>query len=1559
MDKQTLEPLLLLCTDRNIVAPLRTLFDSVGEAVQVEYEPSDWRLAMATRGPVERDFLWLTALPTSWPQHALSRLRTAAASAPGAITSFGAGVALADELTEGLNADQIDSLCYLLGERRLLDIDVLTNPTLIYVAAGNAQRTDRLLLCEHIYVGFDPAPTAVSGHIEIGADVRSRWPSPVPVDFEPIYPGLSEQPVVLHVLHDWGGGIARFVADLAESDPRRIHLALRARGSWATRRYGSSLELSLVDGGIILGNWPLSAAIGSISLTHPGYRELMAQVNQRYGIAAIIVSSLIGHSLDALETGLPTAVVAHDYFPLWPELHCNFGDVSRRFDAKERAETVAAMAANGLFGEHVPSFWQDIYDAYVQQLLKPELQMAAPSQSVIDNLARISPELKNKPIELIPHGLLPWPEPQPSVEADTDGPLRLLIPGRINGGKGLDLLLGALPELAEHAELYLLGCGKAGEALFGVGGVHIELDYRHDEFPQRVARIRPHAALLLSTVAESFSYTLSEVWSLGVVPLATRTGAFAERISDGDNGMLFAADARALITLVRGLARDRSPLDALRAALSPESMRSASEMAADYEAWLRVPAVPTTLAPRPPRSDDYRQLQLTAERDGLHRRAATLEAQTHSQQSQLEERAVWGYELDRRLRESTDWAHQLEEELEERGRQLRERNDCAQQLEQDLDERGAWGFELDRQLRERTDWAHQLQQELEERGRQLRQRNDWAQQLEQDLKERGDWGLELDRQLRECTDWAHQLQQDLAERDTVITQLGEQLRGSELTLEMSIEARQRLTADRQRLAADRQEKERIHLADIAALEAERNGLSLLNEELNLAKREILSSTSWRITAPLRRLVLGARRIIPGLNFRLARARALFGRLRGSLARRGLGGTIGRVSEEMRHSPPPETPPALNKPSKHPQAEFAPFGVPSSDQPKVSVIIPIYGKLAYTVTCLQSLAACADRSAMEIIVVDDCSPDDSADRLTAVDGLRLIRNEENLGFIGACNAGAAAARGEFLCFLNNDTAVQPGWMDALVDTFARHPKCGLAGSKLVYPDGRLQEAGGIIFSDGGGWNYGRFEQPNDPRFDYEREVDYCSGASILVRAELFDQFGGFDTLYKPAYYEDTDLAFKVRDAGLKVIYQPRSQVVHYEGISSGTDTSTGIKRFQPINQAKFLQRWADALTRQPEHDAEKVNLNCEHRVAGRILIIDATTPTPDQDSGSVRMMNLLRLLVSEGWKVVFFADNRAYVEGYSEAVRDLGVEVQFHPWLNDPVEFFRRRGGEFDAVMACRHYVASQYTELVRQYCPKARYLFDTVDLHYLREQRAAKIENDPALVKQAEATRKQELALIAAADITLVVSPTEKSLLATEAADARVEILSNIHTVPGRSVEFAERQGILFVGGFQHTPNVDAVLWFVSEIWPQVHQALPEAKFLIVGSRMPAEVEELGKQSGVVARGFVEELDPLLDGCRIAVAPLRYGAGVKGKVNSSMAHGQPVVMTQIAAEGMHLESGKHGLISDDPGEFAEAVIKLYTDPELWQVISDGGIANVRENFSLESALAALRGILYD
>ncbi len=255
-------------------------------------------------------------------------------------------------------------------------------------------------------------------------------------------------------------------------------------------------------------------------------------------------------------------------------------------------------------------------------------------------------------------------------------------------------------------------------------------------------------------------------------------------------------------------------------------------------------------------------------------------------------------------------------------------------------------------------------------------------------------------------------------------------------------------------------------------------------------------------------------------------------------------------------------------------------LPTSDQPKVSVIIPVYGKYATTYWCLDSLARTRCSTPYEVIVVDDCSPDATLQMLGTLEGVRVVRNTENLGFVRSCNAGADVARGEFLCFLNNDTRVTDGWLDALLGTFDDFPKAGMAGGMLMFPDGVLQEAGGTVFRDGNCSHYGRNRDPQRPEFNYARPVDYCSGACLALRASLFHQLGGFDLVYVPAYYEDTDLAFKVRAQGLEVIYQPACKVVHYEGVTHGRNPTIGLKRHQTLNRAKFVQRWAQELKAHP-------------------------------------------------------------------------------------------------------------------------------------------------------------------------------------------------------------------------------------------------------------------------------------------------------------------------------------------------------------------------------------------
>lgn len=641
------------------------------------------------------------------------------------------------------------------------------------------------------------------------------------------------------------------------------------------------------------------------------------------------------------------------------------------------------------------------------------------------------------------------------------------------------------------------------------------------------------------------------------------------------------------------------------------------------------------------------------------------------------------------------------------------------------------------------------------------------------------------------------------------------------------------------------------------------------------------------------------------------------------------------------------------------AEFAKaIAIPLTHKPMVTVIIPVYGEIDYTLRCLASIAAYPAQLAFEVIVVDDCSPDKSADTLAHVNGIRLIRNEKNQGFIRSCNTGATAAQGEYLYFLNNDTEVTPGWLDELVRTFEEFPGTGFAGSKLVYPDGRLQEAGGIIWQDASAWNFGRYQDPLLPMYNYAREVDYCSGASIMVPKVLFDELGGFDEHYLPAYCEDADLALKIRDKGYRVIYQPLSTVIHFEGVTSGTDTSKGTKAYQIDNTKKLYERWKNRLlTHQTEGmDVDNAKDRCATR---RVLVIDHCTPTANQDAGSLITFNMLLLLREMNFQVTFIPENDfLYRPEYTTALQRAGIEVLYAPYVTSVKQHVEEFGGRYALVFLFRPIVFERHFNSIRQYCPQAKVLFHTVDLHFLRMSRDATLQTDEAKHQAADDMKRLELSAICASHASIVVSTAELELLRTELPTAKLHVFPLIMDVQGTSKPFASRRDIVFIGGYQHAPNVDAVKYFVAEIMPLLRQRLPGVRFFAVGSNTPAELHALACED-VLISGFVDDLAPLLDKMRVSVAPIRYGAGIKGKIGSAMAVGLPVVATPLAAEGMSLMDGETILVAEGAKPFADAIAKLYQDESLWNQISQNGLVFAEKTWGAEAAWQALSVILDD
>jgi GT2 family glycosyltransferase len=831
--------------------------------------------------------------------------------------------------------------------------------------------------------------------------------------------------------------------------------------------------------------------------------------------------------------------------------------------------------------------------------------------------------------------------------------------------------------------------------------------------------------------------------------------------------------------------------------------------------------------------------------------------------------------------------------------------------------------------------------------RQLDAANHRLADADAELLRRAEWALGQQTLAESRTQWAYALEQELRQLQQIVATERTQFAEREAEWTASAESlQQRIVSGEEALRIAREHFEQELGEREGSLTRSEQVRAQLASELARAQAayaEISTSTFWRATQPLRQLAHALKQIGASLRFRIARARTLPPRLLRSLKLRGVKGTLTRIGAEFDTTPPVASTAILPA-----EAPFEIFEVPRAAKPVVSVVIPVYNKFDYTLRCLRALAALPDRTPWEAIVIDDGSSDETWERLQQIKGIRAERNPQNLGFIGASNRGVALARGTHILFLNNDTAIQPGAIDQLMATFRQHPDAGLVGAKLVYPDGRLQECGGIIFNDGSGWNYGRFGDPAQCEYQYVREVDYCSGAAILIPRALLDQLGGgFDPLYTPAYYEDTDLAFKVRGAGKRVYVQPAAVVVHYEGVSSGTDVTQGTKRYQVINQQKFLDRWREVLATHPA-PGTRIEHARSHRCRHRVLFIDATIPAPDQDSGSVRVINLLHVLQSLGAEVSFLTENRAWFEGYTPALQQMGVEALYHPYVADVPQWFAAHAERFDTFILSRHYVAVQYLALIRQHAPQAKVVFDTVDLHYLREQRAAALAGDSSLARAAEQTRAQELKLIADCDLSWVVSPAEQDLLASDAPGRPVAVVSNIYPVVGCRASFAERADLIFVGGFQHTPNVDAMRWFVAEVWPRVAEKLPDCLLNIVGSKMPSEIAALAGPR-VIVHGYVPSVEPLIDRARINLAPLRYGAGVKGKINSALAHGLPTVATTLAVEGMHLTDGETVLIADTPEAMAAAIVRLYRDRALWEKLSAAGLAHVEAHYSLGAA----------
>lgn len=623
---------------------------------------------------------------------------------------------------------------------------------------------------------------------------------------------------------------------------------------------------------------------------------------------------------------------------------------------------------------------------------------------------------------------------------------------------------------------------------------------------------------------------------------------------------------------------------------------------------------------------------------------------------------------------------------------------------------------------------------------------------------------------------------------------------------------------------------------------------------------------------------------------------------------------------------------------------------------VSVIVPVFNRAELTLACLRSLAA-AQRRDLQVVVVDNHSTDETKALLARIRGATIIENDTNRHYLEACNQGAARAEGRHLLFLNNDATVLPETISAALAAFDR-PAVAAVGARVIRPDGTLQEAGSIVWNDASTMGYGVGEDPGRWEYLYRRDVDYCSGVFLLTTRNVFEELGGFDAVYRPAYYEDADYCLRLKERGYRVIYEPGAIVFHAEHSSSDL---VNARTMQLRNRGAFLQRHRQYIERRPAYSPDALAACVSGPSGSRILLLEDQIPAACKGSGFPRTAAMVRALHQLGAQITFLPA-LPMGETFSDVYQVLPPEVEVAPgWGRERLaDFLAARRGCYDYLLVCRPHNMS-CVDSIRRSSPEllegVKVVFDAEALSALREIRDHEVKDGMVFTQQEiDFVLQPELELTRSADIVLSASEMEADVL-RKAGCPRIEVISHAIAADPTPNDFAARSGMLSVGPIYDgtTPNADGTAWFVANVLPWLAGMLGESvQFRHAGYVNYSELQQRCGPSFELL-GPVDDLSPLYNSARLFVAPTRFSAGIPLKVIEAAAHGLPVVATAALVRQLGWEAGREILVADSEREFAAQCAALYSSKVLWNTIRENALKRVA-GYSPAAAEERLRKI---